>query len=356
MKKRSAKSLGRGALSRRDFIKKTSLGTLALAAAGELPAKILDPFKSKTISGTKSKVILVHHSEVVDEAGRIQLPLLQKMVDKSVIAFSGENTVADAWGRYFSADDVIGLKVNALGCIDIQGMDYIQHFPAVANAIASGLKKAGVKEGNMIVWDRSEEELSQAGFTINSEPNTMRVIANKKRRRGSGAQFNPKSYPVGNSSSRVCSILADQCTALVNIPVPKTHGGAVFTGALKNHYGTIDSPGEFHPNSCTNPGIPEVNTISMIRKKQKLIVYDAMMLAIEGGPRWNRRFTKPYGGILVGTDPVAIDTIALKILDKMRAEVGMDPIAPRARHIPLSAELGLGTDNLDNIELVKITA
>ena len=353
MKNKTARSKGHRALSRRDFIKKTSLGTLAFAAAGNLTAKILDPLKS--VSSTRSKVILIHHPEVVDEAGRIEQPLLQKMVDKGVIAFSGESTIADAWGKYFSADDVVGLKVNALGMADLQGMDFAQHFSAVTNAIASGLKKAGVKEENMIVWDRSEEELIQAGFTIHREPTAVRVIGNKKQRRGSDAKFNPKSYPVGKSSSRVCSILADQCTALANIPVPKTHGGAVFTGALKNHYGTIDNPSEYHPNSCTSPGIPEVNTIPMIRDKQKLIVCDAMMMAIEDGPRWRRRFTKPYGGILVGTDPVAIDTIAMNILDDLRAEAGMEPIAPRALHIPLSAELGLGTNNLDDIELVKLT-
>jgi hypothetical protein len=353
MKTKTNKPSGNGALSRRDFIKTTSLGTLVFAAAGNLPVKILDPFRS--VSSTKCKVILVHHGDVVDEAGRIEQPLLQKMVDKGVIAYTGENTLADAWGKYFSADDVVGLKVNALGMADLQGMDYAQHFSAVTDAIASGLRKAGVKDENMILWDRSDEELVQAGFKINRDPKAIRVIGNKKQRRGSDAKFNPKSYPVGKSSSRVCSILADQCTALVNIPVPKTHGSAAFTGALKNHYGTIDNPREFHPNSCTNPGIPEVNTIPMIRNKQKLIVCDAMMVAIEGGPRWRRRFTKAYGGILVGTDPVAIDTIAVKILDDLRAEEGMDPIAPRALHIPLSAKLGLGTDNPDNIEVEKIT-
>jgi uncharacterized protein (DUF362 family) len=353
MKKNTTRSLRIGTLSRRDFIKKTSLGTLAFASAGELPAKILDPFNSA--SSNKSKIVLVHHSEVVDEAGRIQQPLLQKMVDKGMIAFSGEKTIADAWSKYFSAADIVGLKVNTLGMADLQGMDYAQHFPAVTDAIASGLKKAGIKEENMIIWDRSDEELSQAGFTINREATGIRVIGNKEKRRGSDAQFNPKSYPVGKSSSRVCSILADQCTALVNIPVPKTHGSAAFTGALKNHYGTIDNPSKLHPNNCTNPGIPEVNTIPIIRDKQKLIVYDAMMVAIDSGPRWRRRFTKSYGGILVGTDPVAIDTIALKILNKKREEEGMDPVTSRAHHIPLSAKLGLGTDSTDNIELVKIT-
>jgi hypothetical protein len=250
MKKKITEYLGQRAFSRRDFLKKTSLGTLALVAAG-----------------------------------RIQQPLLQKMVDTAVIAFSGENTLTDAWSKYFSADDVVGLKVNALGLQDLQGMYFLQHFTAVTTAIAIGLKKAGVKEENVIVWDRSEEELGQAGFIINQKPTAMRVKGNKRRRRGSGSGFNPKSYPVGKSSSRVSSILADLCTAMINIPVPKTHGSAVFTGSLKNHYGTIDNPGDFHSNSCTNPGIPEVNTIPMIRDKQKLIVCDAMLVAIEDGPR-----------------------------------------------------------------------
>ena len=90
MKEKTAEFLGRETLSRRAFIKRTSLGALALAGVGELPAKILDPFNAT--SSTKSKVVLVHHKEVVDESGRIQRPLLQKMVDKGVIAFSGKNS------------------------------------------------------------------------------------------------------------------------------------------------------------------------------------------------------------------------------------------------------------------------
>lgn len=353
MKKTPAEPIVKKMVSRRDFIKKTSLGTLALAVTGDLAGKALSPFTPG--AGTKSKVILIQNSKVIDAAGRIQQPLVQKMIDKAVITFSGESTLADAWKKYYSAEDVVGLKVNSLGLTELQGMDFVQHFPGVTQAIVSGLKKAGVKEENMIVWDRSDEELTQAGFTINREPNAMRIMGNKKSRRGSEGQFNPKSYPVGQSSSRVSSILADMCTSMINIPVLKTHSNAAFTCSLKNHYGTIDNPREFHPNNCTNPGIPEINTIPIIRERQKLIVCDAMMAAIEGGPRWNRRFTKPYGGILVGTDPVALDTIAVKILDEIRAKEKMDPITAKAIHIPLSAELELGTNNMDNIDLVKLT-
>lgn len=341
------------AVSRRDFLKTSSMGTLALAAAGGFPGKTLAAFDSP--AQTKSKVILIQHSDVIDAAGRIQTPLVQKMIDKAVIAFSGESSLKEAWGKYFTSEDVVGLKVNTLGLTEVQGMDYVQHFSVVTKAVASGLKQVGIKEENMIVWDRSDEELTQAGFSINRESGGMRVMGNKTSRRGSEGRFNPKSYPVGANSSRVSAILADMCTSMVSIPVVKTHGNSAFTCSLKTHYGTIDNPREFHPNNCTNPGIPEVNTIPIIRERQKLIVCDAMMAAIEGGPRWNRRFTKPYGGILVGTDPVAIDTIAVKILDGIRAKEEMEPIALKAVHIPLSAELGVGTNNPSNIELIELT-
>jgi len=352
MKKGTGASFNLERLSRRDFIKKSSLGTLGLAVASNLPGKMLPSIE--TTSGSRSKVVLIRHSKVIDESGRIQLPLLQKMLDQAVVAFSGENNIGDAWSKYFTPDDVVGLKVNSLGVMDLRGSDLLQHFPAITNAIAAGLKKAGIKEQNIIVWDRSEEELSQASFSINHEATSIRVIGNKKSRRGPEGDFNPKAYPVGKSSSRISNILANLCTSMINIPIPKTHSNAVFTCSLKNHYGTIDNPSEFHSNACTNPGIPEVNTIPIIRDKQKLIVCDAMLLAIEGGPRWNRRFTKPYGGILIGTDPVAVDTVSLEILDKKRLEDGMESIVARVPHIPLAAELGVGTDNVDNIELVKL--
>jgi hypothetical protein len=120
------------------------------------------------------------------------------------------------------------------------------------------------------------------------------------------------------------------------------------------HYGTIDNAFELHANGCSKPGIAEVNAIPLIRQKQKLVVCDALLMAIEAGPRWDRRFIRPAGGLLIGTDPVAVDAVALSLLDEKRAADGMEAIAPRVAHIALAEELGLGQGRLENIDLVKI--
>jgi hypothetical protein len=338
--------------SRRNFLKQSALTAFGLAAAGKL-SPALDGLLPEASPAEKSKVVLVRHSKVVDADGRVQGPLLQEILDRAITEFSGRSAVADAWRQFVSPEDVVGLKINTLGLTGVRGTDYTRHFSAFNEAVASGLRRAGVKDKNMIVWDRSEEEMTEAGLTIQKDPEAMRVIANKVGRRDPG-DYAAKAYPVGGLSSRASRILEDNCTALINIPVPKTHGNAVFTCSLKNHYGSIDNPSQMHPNACCDPGIAEVNAIPVIREKQKLVVSDALLLVIERGPRWDPRFIRPYGGVIVGTDPVAVDAVALKILDDKRAEDGMDRIAARVPHLALAEKLGLGRSRLDDIDLVEI--
>jgi uncharacterized protein (DUF362 family) len=196
--------------------------------------------------------------------------------------------------------------------------------------------------------------MKQAGLTIQKDPGARRVIANKEGQRGPG-DYALTSYPVGGLSSRVSRILADVCSVLINIPIPKTHANSVFTCSLKNHYGSIDNPNELHANACSSPGVAEVNAIPIIRQKQKLVVSDALLLVPEMGPRWDRRFIRAYGGVLIGTDPVAVDAVALKILDDKREEDGMNRIAPRVLHLALAEKLGLGKSRLEDIDLVTLT-
>ena len=337
---------------RRRFLKHSALTALGLAASRKL-SPAFDGLFSVAQSGQKSKVVLVRNPAVVDSAGKVQSPLLQDILDKAITTFTGRTTVADAWRQYFSPDDVVGLKINTLGLTNVQGTDYTQHFSAFIQALASGLRRAGIKDQNMVVWDRSEEEMTEAGLTIQKDPGAIRVIANKAARRGPG-DYAETTYPVGGLTSRVSRILAEVCTSFINIPIPRTHGNSVFTCSLKNHYGTIDNPNQMHANACSNPGIAEVNAIPIIRKKEKLVVSDALLIVTEMGPRWDRRYIRPFGGVLVGTDPVAVDAVALKILDDKRAEDGMDRIAPRVPHLALAEKLGLGKSRLEDIDLVAI--
>jgi len=344
--------------TRRIFIKQTAFAAAGLAAAGKLgkAGSLLDGWTAGAGGlGTaeKSKVVLVRNKAVVDTDGKVENALLESMLDQGITTFAGNSSATDAWKKFISPEDVVGLKVNTLGCADVKGMDYTRHFSAIVAAIAGGLKKTGVADKNIVVWDRSEEEMKETGYTMQNDPGSMRFIACKVTRGGAG-DYAATTYPVGGLTSRVSRILDEVTTSMINICVPKTHGRSIFTNSMKNHYGTIDNPGRMHADNCCNPGIAEVNAIPIIRKKQKLIVSDALLMVIEGGPRWDRRFIRPFGGILVGTDPVAIDAVALSLLDELRKAEGMEPLAPGVPHIGLAEKLGLGKSKMEDIDLVTV--
>jgi hypothetical protein len=64
-----------------------------------------------------------------------------------------------------------------------------------------------------------------------------------------------------------------------------------------------------------------------------------------------------YNGLLLSTDPVACDTMGLRIIQEKRREYfGKNrPLQPVAHHIALADKrYGLGTSDLEKIELVRL--
>ncbi|GAJ10393.1 unnamed protein product, partial [marine sediment metagenome] len=194
------------------------------------------------------------------------------------------------------------------------------------------------------------------GYTPNMEEGALRIIGNRSTLSGSvgGIGFHPEKHPVGKLSTRVSRVLSDICTASINIPVIKPHGMTGLTATLKNHYGTIDNPSSFHDNACTNPGIPEINAIPLIRNKERLIICNALQSVFKGGNRWIPGNFWPYGGIILGTDPVAVDRVCLEVINEKRQEEGINILGRETRHIELSGKIGIGISDLDSIDLVEI--
>jgi len=71
------------------------------------------------------------------------------MVDRLVIAATGQPDVARAWASLVSPNDKIGIKISAAG-----GELFTTHHDVV-DAIVDGLVAAGHPRASIIVWDRS---------------------------------------------------------------------------------------------------------------------------------------------------------------------------------------------------------
>jgi hypothetical protein len=83
---------------------------------------------------------------------------------------TGERTLERAWSSLVSPEDVVGIKINGIGAPKISSS-----LESINETIA-GLKAAGVKENNIIVWDRMDRDFRRTGLQINRGPTGIRVI------------------------------------------------------------------------------------------------------------------------------------------------------------------------------------
>ncbi|MDF2519673.1 MAG: hypothetical protein K0R84_301 [Clostridia bacterium] len=134
-----------------------------------------------------------------------------------------------------------------------------------------------------------------------------------------------------------------EADVVINLPKLKTHSAAIYTGAVKNVFGCI--PGlkkaDFHKLAPNPADFGEI--IADIHKacKISLHIMDGITAMQGEGPTAGK--TYQAGKMLISEDPLALDTVAAKMLKLTVEDV---PILKTAR------KRGLGESELKNIKLM----
>jgi uncharacterized protein (DUF362 family) len=310
-------------LTRREFLIRGSSAALG-AAVG-----VRGTSAAESRPAEKSRVVLVRSEEAVDAKGRVSEEVVLKMLDAALVRFSGASDPKSAWAKYLKPSDTVGVKMNVM-------MNATR--PEVVRGIVRRLLDSGVKDQNVIVWDRNEAGVGLEGVGV------------RDRRFG----YDPKSH--------VSRIITERCSALINVPGVKAHWLAGIAVALKNWVGAIQglNPSDkgvtyaIHADSCAE--CCQFNAMPVIRDKCRLVIVDALRPLCHAGPQVDPRFLWPYKGILVSTDPVAADTVCERIIQEQRDKMRLGPIQPPAKHVRLAdTKYHLGNSDWDKIEIVQIT-
>jgi len=271
--------------------------------------------------------------------------LLRKLLDASMQRLTGAATAPDAWRTFFKPADRVGLKVNTLG---------LSTSPAVVDAIVAGLRQADVPAKNIIIWDRFDVELQQAGFTLSRSVDGVRCYGTDAEAIGSGYQREIQtSGQIGSCFSR---ILAEQVDAVISVPVLKDHSLAGVSMGMKNFYGAIHNPNKYHGDNC-DPFIVDVVSHPFVRGKLRLTVCDATRAQYHAGPGRNPGFMWPFGGVLVGSDVVAVDAVAADLIETERKARRLKSLAEEdraPRQIATANARGLGIGDLARIERIEV--
>ena len=128
----------------------------------------------------------------------------------------------------------------------------------------------------------------------------------------------------------------------INMPVLKHHGGARMTACMKNAMGLVWDRQFFHKND-----LHQCIADSVLLRKPDLNILDAYAPMLRNGPKGkDENDLIDTRALLAGTDIVAIDAAASKLLGNKDGEV---------RHIDLAAEMGLGQKDLSKVNIRRIT-
>jgi hypothetical protein len=410
-------------MTRRDFVKNTAIlggGAALLGVSPSCSRQVKTPPKSLVVSAAAEDMLvdLRYNPETVRRAYAGGLREL-----------TGERTLENAWSSMFGPEDVVGIKINCIGAPRISSSR-----ESIDETIR-GLKSAGVKENNIIVWDHMDQAFRNTGLKVNRGPEGVRVHGTsdksgvtipwaegfdrdvfisleagtlKKFRELVKANFTENGthreifnscawlwmlISLGNERAqeyrddirrlymdyedregikRVAEEVADKfddvviedeeksflstivtkdITKLVNIAVLKHNEDSGVTWAAKNiALGVTTNKVRFHIDYCTE-SIAEILALPCLRDKMVLHVGEAAKIStvsVAGAQiaKDNR--------IFFSRDPVAMDAVGLEILEEKRLEQGLESVRDISTHVAACDRKGLGTADLQNIDIREI--
>ena len=143
------------ASSRRDFLKSALTGAAVLCAGGGagLPGAA-EP--GATLA--RSRVVIARDAQLRGTGSTVDSGRVSNLLDRTMQTLFDRDHPIEAWKKLVRPGESVGLKVNALG-----GHGVASNLQLV-EAICERLQEAGIKAGDIVVWDRDTEEMEHAGF------------------------------------------------------------------------------------------------------------------------------------------------------------------------------------------------
>jgi len=282
-------------ITRRDFLRVTA-GT---AMAATLGSGIL----GEALAEPTAKVVLIRNAEVLGPQDKVQEQILQSMLDEAVKSLLGTDKPMEAWKKLFKSSDVVGVKSNSWGRMPTP--------KELEAAIKRRLLDVGVAGKNIDIDDR-------------------------------GVLNNP---------------VFQNATALVNVRPLRTHHWSGVGTCLKNYIQFVPDPSSYHDEGCSPLG--KIWTYPIVRGKTRLNILSALTPQFygRGAHFFDKRYLWPYKGLIVGTDPVAVDAVGAHLLQVKRiAFFGEDKAldVPPVHIVAADKKYHIGVSDLSRIQLIKL--
>jgi hypothetical protein len=395
------------ALDRRDFFKASGavsaglvLGgrTLSALAGQNAPAQKTPPARPKTNIEEAMKVPRTKYSlpglfpgqvvQVINEGampgGRPDASVIKGMVGEGIAKLTNKDLKA-SFGLFFDKSDVVGIKVNPVG----PGL--ISTRLEVVDVVIDWLTENGLPKKNVIIWDRFDYMLTDAGFTAERYPGigivglqTMDDDAQSGKSQDNSKWLKPDGTHVSipnfdqevyywadvegpkdlaylnqhvfnGKHSYFGKLLTKTLTKIINIPVFKNTGNAISMATKNIGYGAVCNTNRLHGPLFLDVCV-EVPAFPVIRDKMVLNITDSLRAQYDGGPAENAKFTYLDNSLYFATDPFALDMYCHAALVNKRKSMNVQVNEnPRfTEYLRYAEKLGLGIANPEKIKFTSV--
>ncbi|MEW6238646.1 MAG: DUF362 domain-containing protein [Candidatus Omnitrophota bacterium] len=270
-------------------------GTMSAAAAVSIVGA-MPAGADEDASTRSSSVVVVRDEKVQGSDQKVDANVLKKMLEETVVRVTGKTTTKEAWLSLVTPNDVVGL-------VSTPHLNPTHN--EVVDAVKAGLMEAGIPEKNILL-----------------------------------AQGGPDK--------------AKACTALIGLPSLKAHWLTGIGTVMKLYIMYSGKPRDYHGEN--NAKLGEIWNLPDVKGKTKLMLVDALRPLCDKGPQPDPQYMWNYNGLIAGADPVAVETVCLKIISEKRRAINKEPwpLSPP----PLCVEAAdkvykLGTSNLAEIKIEK---
>jgi len=298
----------RNTFTRRDFLRAAAVAPVADAIgrlkgdSSGIQASASGP-SSGPAAAAQTRVVLIRDDAALAEGRKINGDVVQKMLDNAVAALFDEKDPAAAWKKILKPADTVGIKTNTWPSLPT-GKE-------VEQAIERRIREVGIPAEKISVADRA----------VYRDP------------------------------------IFQKATVLINARPARVHYWSGMGSCLKNYIQFVPQPSDYHDDACAN--LASIWSLPIVKGKTKLNVLVMLTPLFHNiGPRgFSEKYLWPYKGLIVGQDPVAVDSTGYRIIQARRLkEFGEDrPLEVSAHHIALAdTKFKLGTSDPGRIELIRL--
>jgi hypothetical protein len=250
--------------------------------------------KGESEAAGSSLVTIVRDKNAMDSSKNVDSTILEKMLEQTLIKITGQNNTKDAWLSLVKPNDVIGLVPT----------DHLNPtHDEVVDVVKSSLVDAGIPED--------------------------------KIRLAQGGPRNPK-----------------KCDSLIALPALKAHWLTGIGTVLKLYIMYSGSPSSYHKSNSAKLG--EIWNLPFVKGKTKLVLVDSLYPLCDKGPQPDPRYQWAYNGLIAGTDPVAVETVCLNIINEKRKAIRGEPwpLSPPPICVEAADKVyGLGTSKMEQLKI-----